>query len=200
MVQYSLKYGNASESPFSYTIYGMILCGMGGDIRVGHRFGTLALTLMQQSGTDALRARTTLMVYAFIHHWKAHIQETLEPFDRAYRTGLETGDLEYAGFSMFFLSFYSFISGKKLPQVEELMVKNSDAINQLKHETSFHMHEIYRQTVANLQGNSQKTFNLAGDIYDERQMLDIHLQANDRTTLVNLYFSKLCSAIFWTIP
>jgi predicted ATPase len=71
------------------------------------------------------------------------------------------------------------------------MAKNSAAINHLKHETSYHMHEIYRQTVANLQGNSQNTFNLTGDIYDEQQMLDTHLQANDRTTLVNLYFNKL---------
>jgi predicted ATPase len=90
----------------------MILCGIIGDINIGHRFGTLALTLMQQSGTNALRARTTVMVYAFIHHWKAHIQETLEPFEKAYRTGLENGDLEYAGFSMFFLSFYSFFREK----------------------------------------------------------------------------------------
>jgi PAS domain S-box-containing protein len=191
MVQYSLKFGNSSESAVSYTIYGMILCGIMGDISIGHRFGTLALTLTQQTGTNQLRARTTLMVYAFIHHWKAHIEETLEPFERAYRTGLETGDLEYASFSLFFLSFYSFASGKKLFQVEDLMTKNSDAIRQLKHETSYHMHEIYRQTVANLRGNSQNTFKLTGDIYDERQMLDIHLQANDRTTLVNLYYNKL---------
>jgi PAS domain S-box-containing protein len=191
MVQYSLKYGNASESTVSYTFYGMILCGIMGDINIGHRFGTLALTLMQESGTDAYRARTTVMVHAFIHHWKTHLKETLEPFERAYRTGLETGDLEYASFSLFFLSFYSFVLGKNLPQLEDLMAKNSNAFEQLKHETSYHMHEIFRQTIANLRGNSQNTYQLAGDIYDERQMLDTHLQANDRTTLCNLYFSKL---------
>jgi len=191
MVKYSLKYGNSSESKVSYSFYGMILCGMIGDINIGHRFGNLALTLIQQSGSNAFRARTTVMVHAFIHHWKAHIQETFEPFERAYQAGLETGDLEWAGFSMFFLSFYSFVSGKKLLQVENLMVKNSDSIKQLKHETAYHMHEIYRQTVANLTGNSQSTFNLTGDIYDEQQMIDTHLQANDRTTLCNLYFNKL---------
>jgi PAS domain S-box-containing protein len=191
MVQYSLKYGNASESPVSYTFYGMILCGIIGNINLGHRFGTLSLKLMQKTGITALQARTTWMVYAFIHHWKAHVQETLEPFEMAYRTGLETGDLEYASFSLFFLSFYSFASGKKLCQVEELMVKNSEAIKHLKHDTGYYMHEIYRQTVFNLQGNSQNAFNLTGDIYDERHMLDTHLQANDRTTLVNLYFNKL---------
>ncbi len=191
MVQYSLKYGNASESTVSYTFYGMMLCGFMGDINVGHRFGRLALTLMQQLGTNAYRSRTTMMVHAFIHHWKTHVQETLEPFESAYRTGLETGDLEYASFSLFFLSFYSFASGKKLSQVQDLMLKNSEALHQLKHETPYQMHEIYRQTVFNLQGNSQNAFNLTGDIYDERHMLDTHLQANDRTSLVNLYFNKL---------
>jgi len=191
VVKFSLKYGNAPESPIFYTVYGMILCGVGEYIPVGHRFGKLALTLVQQTGTHVLRARTTLMVYAFVHHWKAHICETLDPLNKAYETGLETGDLEYASFSMFFSSFYSFISGQKLPQVEDIMVKNSDAIKQLKHETSWYMHEIYRQAVANLQGKSQNPFNLAGEIYDERQMINTHLRANDRTTLCNLYFSKL---------
>jgi PAS domain S-box-containing protein len=190
MVQYSLKYGNASESTVSYTFYGMILCGIIGDINIGHRFGTLALTLMQESGTDAYKARTTVMVHAFIHHWKTHLKETLEPFERAYRTGLETGDLEYASFSLFFLSWYSFVSGKKLLKVEDLVAKNSDAIRQLKHETPYHMHEMFRQTIANLRGISQSTFKLDGDIYNERKMLDIHLQANDRSTLCNLYFIK----------
>ncbi len=191
MVQNSLNYGNTSESTISYTFYGMILCGIVGDINIGHRFGTLALTLMQESGTDAYRARTTVMVHAFIHHWKAHLKETLVPFESAYRSGLETGDLEYASFSLFFLSFYSFVLGEKLLQVEDLMAKNSDALKRLKHETSYHMHEIYRQTIANLRGNSLNTFNLTGDIYDEQKMLDIHLQANDRTTLVSLYYNKL---------
>ena len=191
VVKFSLKYGSAPESPIFYTIYGMILCGIIGDIGVGHRFGVLSLALMHQTGTHKLRARTTLMVYAFVHHWKAHIRETLEPLDKAYQIGLETGDLEYASFSLFFSSFYSFVSGKKLYQVEDLMAKNGEAIKQLKHETSWHMHEIYRQAVANLTGNSQNTFKIEGDIYDERQMLGVHLGANDRTTLCNLYFTKL---------
>jgi predicted ATPase len=118
MVQYSLKFGNSSESTVSYTIYGMILCGIMGDINVGHRFGTLALTLMQQSGTNAYRARTTVMVHAFIHHWKAHIQETLEPFEKAYRTGLDTGDLEYAVFPCFFYPFILLFPGKSFSRLK----------------------------------------------------------------------------------
>lgn len=191
VVKYSLKHGNAPESPVFYTIYGMVLCGIVGYIGVGHRFGLLALKLLQKSGTHKLLSRTTLMVYAFVHHWKAHIRETLDPLEKAYFDGLETGDLEYASFSIFFLSFYTFVSGKKLFMVEQLMEKNSDTIRQLKHETSWHMHEIYRQTVANLLGNNENTYHLAGDIYDEQQMLPVHMQANDRTTLCNLYFNKL---------
>jgi len=147
--------------------------------------------LIQQTGINELQAKTTLMVYAFIHHWKAHIQETIEPFEEIYRTGLETGDLEAASHAMFFSSFYSLFSGKKLFQVDDLMERNSNAICHLNHEVSRHRHEIYRQIVANLRGNSQNTFSLKGDIYDEQQMFEIHLKANDRTTLCNLYFSKL---------
>ena len=71
------------------------------------------------------------------------------------------------------------------------MARYSDAISRLKHETSFYMHKIYWQTVANLTGQSENPRSLTGKHYDEKHMLSLHLQANDRTTLCNLYSNRL---------
>jgi len=42
-VELSLEYGNVSESSFSYTCYGFILCGVISDIESGYQFGRLGL-------------------------------------------------------------------------------------------------------------------------------------------------------------
>ena len=92
MVNFSVKHGNAPESPFSYALYGLILCGVVGDINTGYRFGRLALSVLEQSKAKQFRARTTQMVNAFIIHWKEHARETLAPFSDAFQSALDTGD------------------------------------------------------------------------------------------------------------
>lgn len=190
-VRFLVKYGNAAEAAYLYSVYGLILCGVVGDIASGYKFGQLALRVLQNFKADELKARTYFMVFCFIMHWKKHIRETIAPFAEAFQSGQETGDFEYAGFSGLFCTFCSFLTGVGLAQLEEEAAFYSDAIGQLKHETSFHMHEIYRQTILNLRGKSNNPCVLIGSCYDEIDKLPVHTQANDRTTLCNLYLNKL---------
>ncbi|MGK7924412.1 MAG: AAA family ATPase, partial [Spirulina sp.] len=44
----SLQYGNAPESAVAYTNYGLILCGVIGDIDKGYRFGKLGLAVLDR--------------------------------------------------------------------------------------------------------------------------------------------------------
>ncbi|MGB1243497.1 MAG: ATP-binding protein, partial [Chitinophagales bacterium] len=48
MVQLSIKYGNNSFSPFAYSAYGIVLCGILGKIEKGYKFGQLALKLIDK--------------------------------------------------------------------------------------------------------------------------------------------------------
>jgi len=46
MVTLSLKYGNAPLSSFGYANYGVIHCGVLGDMDSGYRYGQMAQTLL----------------------------------------------------------------------------------------------------------------------------------------------------------
>jgi PAS domain S-box-containing protein len=131
------------------------------------------------------------MCYGFIKHWKKHIRETIRPLPEAFQSGLETGDFEYAGFCAFFYCYHSFLSGEKLDFVEKEMHLYSNAIKKLKHAQSFHNHELYRQAVANLRGQSDLCYELNGLYYDEKQMLSKLKKTKDRTSIHKLYFIKL---------
>jgi predicted ATPase len=73
-VNLSIQYGNAFVSPFAYANFGLILCGMVGDIESGYEFGQLALRLLSQPNTHSLRARTLLIVNSFIIHGKSILE------------------------------------------------------------------------------------------------------------------------------
>jgi predicted ATPase/signal transduction histidine kinase/serine/threonine protein kinase len=190
-VYLSVKYGNESISAYVYAVYGMILCGVLGDIKTGLRFGKLAMKLLEQPETEKHKAKTLLIINNFIEHWRRHAKENLTPFLQAYQTGLETGDLEYAALAAFTYTGIAFIIGKPLPKVEREMIKYSQAIAKLKQNTSWQFLQAWRQVVMNLRVPTKEPCHLRGEVYDEDKMLPIHLQANDKTAVCFLYLIKL---------
>jgi PAS domain S-box-containing protein len=194
MVKLSLQYGNASESAYAYVTYGLILCGIVGDIELGYQFGQLALNLVSQLNAKKLKARTYTIAYAFIIHWKMHWRDTLNPQLDAYQSGLDAGDIEFAAWALHNYCYYSYFCGKELNVLEGEMTTYSHAIRQLKQGTAFNYNEIFRQTVANLLGHADNTCYLRGEIYDEKMMLPLHVAANDQAAIFKLYINKLILA------
>jgi len=191
MVNLSAKYGNTTLSAPAYAAYGLILCGIVGDIDAGYRFGKLALNLVEQFNAKALKSITIFMVNSFIRHWKGHIKTTLQPLLEGYQSGLETGDLLSAVLCVFDYGFQSYWMGKELSGLERELAKYSRVIDQLKQKQILYVNELYRQAVLNLLGKAQDPCRLVGASYHEEKMLPRHLRANDRNALCQIYLNKL---------
>ncbi|HYX16386.1 MAG TPA: ATP-binding protein, partial [Nostoc sp.] len=190
-VNLSVQYGNASVSAFAYANYGLLLCGVVGDIDSGYQFGQLALNLLSRFNAQEIKAKTVVMVNIFIRPWKEHLRQTLEPLVSAYSTGLETGDLQYAAFGLMLSSYFAYFSGKELTVLEREMAINKDALYKTKQETALNYHEIYWQAVLNLLEKSENTCCLKGKACDEQIRLPLHQQANDRLAIAYIYWNKL---------
>jgi len=190
-VQLSVQYGNASVSPFAYANYGFLLCGVVGDVDSGYQFGQLALNLVSKLNAQEIKAKTAFIVNLFIRHCKKHLRETLEPLVSAYSSGMETGDLEYAGYSLLQSSCSAYYSGKELTGLEKEIAINRDAIYKSKHETALNYLEIYWQAVLNLLGKSENLCILQGEACDEQIKLPLYEQANDKVAVAYIYLNKL---------
>jgi PAS domain S-box-containing protein len=190
-VNLSIQYGNAFVSPFAYANFGLILCGLVGDIEAGYQFGQLALGLLSRSNSHSLKARTLNIVNNFIVHWKEHNGELLEPLLEAYQGGLETGDFEFAAYSAYNYCFQSFVVGKELRYVERETRTYSEAIRQIKHETALNWIQMLQQTVANLMECSLTPTRLVGEFYNEESNLPQLQVANDGNSIFKVYFNKL---------
>lgn len=163
-----------------------------GDISTGHRFGKLALQVLDDFNAVEIMSRTLSMVYNFVWHWAAPLRETLAPLLEAYHAGIDTGELEFAGYSIFIYCNYSFFAGNPLDTVEQETAQYVAAIDQIQQQTPLYYNQIVWQTVLNFRNAGvQQPWLLIGEAYDETQMLPLHTQANDITALAFLYTHKL---------
>ena len=190
-VKLSLRHGNTSSSAIAYGGFGIILCGIVGDIEMGHRFGRLGLELIKRLDARELEAKMHTIFYAGVHHWKFHVRDTLEFLLTAHYTGIETGDFEFGSYNTFFYSSHAFHAGRPLAEVEQEMGRFSTACRQIHQLQTVIYISIYHQTVLNLQGRSRDPLRLTGEAADESEMLPLLNESNDTLATFYLYCCKL---------
>ncbi|MBD2163029.1 AAA family ATPase [Calothrix membranacea FACHB-236] len=190
-VQLSLSYGNAPESTYAYATYGLMLCGVLGEIDAGYELGQLALDLVNQLHAVKLKSKTIFAVNCFIRHWKVHLKETLNSLLEAYTCGLETGDIEYAMMSAYVFGRYAYLSGQELGELAQAMSNYANVMKQLKQTTYLNFNSIYQQSVLNLLGMADNPCLLIGESYNEAEMLPLHYAANQFSIICQAHFCKL---------
>ncbi len=196
-IRLSLKYGNALETPVAMAVFGLIECGVTGNIDAGYNYGQIAMQLVRHLDAREYEAKTILIYNSQIRHWKVHAKETLPQLLEAYQIGLETGDLEYAAYGIHIHCCNSYCIGRNLVSLERNMVSYSAAIRRLNQKTAYYFQQIWHQSLLNLRFGGENRERLAGDIYDEEKMLPRHIEANDRTALFDLYLHKLILCYFF---
>ncbi|MEB3829706.1 trifunctional serine/threonine-protein kinase/ATP-binding protein/sensor histidine kinase [Phormidium sp. CCY1219] len=191
MIKLSLKYGNAPISAYAYAAYGMILCGIVGDIKQGSRFGELGLQLLGKLNAKPIAAKVYLTREFFIRHWQEHVRYTLDPLQKGIYSGLETGDQEFACHCAAFYCNYLFLSGEALPDVQLKQSNYLELMGEYKQAFQLYYGKIWHQVVLNLQGQFATAKTLAGPSFDEGQMLPQLIESGNRMVLFPVYLAKL---------
>ena len=187
----SVKYGNYPESLHAYSVYGLILCGVVGDIENGYKFGQLALRMLEQFGKPELKTKVLLPFNDFIRHWKAPAKESLPSLLEAYKSGLETGQVEERACASQTYCGYSYLFGAELSGLQGDIATYGEAIEKAKYDPIIWQIKPLEQSVFNLLGKSENPCYLIGEAYDERTALSLLTEANDRTSIFALHFYKM---------
>lgn len=120
-VRLSLEHGNAPESALFYANFGLILGAAMGRYREGSEFGELALQLCDRFGGRAPTATVCLVVGAELIPWVEHVREALPVIDRGYQSGLESGDILWAGYLVMYRVLLDAFGGRRLDQLLDAM-------------------------------------------------------------------------------
>ncbi len=193
MVILSLKYGNAPLSSFGYAGYGLIHCGVLGDMDSGYRYGQLAQALLERFHTNLHNSLISLSFNSFIRHWSEHVRASLIGLVEGMQSGLETGDVNNACYCASFYSNYIFLSGEPLDSVTSKQSQYIEMLVNYKNEFMVYQARVGAQMVLNLQGKTVNLCLLTGEIFNEETMLPalIDSQNNLVTFVVYLYKSWL---------
>jgi len=186
-VELSARYGNLPLSAFSYAMYGLILCGVVGDLQGGYGFGELALSLLQRFGGRALPPRTLFVVNSFVRHWRDPLPETLPDLQRGFQAGYETGDTEYAGFCAQLSVMHGLFAGEPLPELADRAHTFAAAILKFKKQPIYELIQQSRQVMANLRGENDNPTRIVGEIYNAEATLPKQIEENYRTAIFYFY-------------
>ncbi|MEH1913782.1 trifunctional serine/threonine-protein kinase/ATP-binding protein/sensor histidine kinase [Nostoc sp.] len=192
-VEFSIKYGNCPVSVYAYADYGIILCGVLGNLEAGYEFGQLALNLLELQ-SKIFKSRTYFIVYNFIRHWKDPLREQLVHLQEGYQNGLETGDIDSTSLNAQAYCHYAYFAGRELTGLANEMAAYRQSIHSLKQESPLQYLDIAYQAVLNLLGHSQSPDRLTGTIYHAEQRLSLNQTTQDRT---GLFHWQINQTIFW---
>jgi predicted ATPase/signal transduction histidine kinase len=116
-VSLSLQYGNAPESVKAYANYGLILGTAFGDYQTGYEFGLMAYKLSEILQDQGQKCRASLLLSSWLHSWSQPIAGASQIALTGYQAGLESGELQFAGYNLFCRVSLLYFKGKKLDQI-----------------------------------------------------------------------------------
>ncbi len=150
----SLEYGNAAESAKAYANYGLILGTVLGDYKTGYEFGLLAYNLSEIFQKQEQLCKASLLLSAWLTSWNQPIADAQKFALSGYQAGLESGEIQFAGYNLFALGCILHFKGTKLEQLHEQISNWLPFAEKTKNQLTFEILSALQFTVFNLLGKN----------------------------------------------
>ncbi|MEH2051659.1 ATP-binding sensor histidine kinase [Nostoc sp.] len=190
-VNLSVQYGNTSFSAIGYAYYGLILCGMVGEIDFGYECAKLAVLLLEHFNAKELKPRVYVGIHCSVWHWKEPLKNTLPFLREGYEVGLETGDLESSAICGFIYISYCWFMGKELSELSRQSAAFRDQLAHLKQEGLTSHLTVFQQAILNTIGDSAEPWELSGNAFNREEIVPALQRSGDQTALYYFYASQL---------
>ena len=191
IVKSSLRYGNASASSFGYVLYGLVRGALLGDYKGGHEFGHLAVELAEHHGTLIQRCKIVMIFAGFIAFWREPIDASVNLLRNSLKQALDSGDVQYANYSILQILFLRLARGADLGEVYSECIQHERFIWQTKDWFAISSHGIRKQNVLALRGETQGGWKLTDAKYDEESALTEFRSVGNMTVLSYYHIVKM---------
>lgn len=170
MVRLSVKYGKSPVSAYGYAAYGTILTDKFSQFDTGYKLGNLAVELLSNTNDNSLKATVYFVHNGTIRFYKEQLKETIPSLVEGMQSGLESGNIENAGYCAIIAGYHALLSGENLELVDKKITAYVDLMQKLKLESLATATSLFRQATLNLQAKSSHTAALIGEAFDEVSM------------------------------
>ncbi len=190
MTYLSLKHGNSRVSAYGYITYAILLLDVFKKPHEAVSFGQMALRLNDRFDNQSIRAKLGVIYGAFLNHWDGPLHRSVSYLKRAFRAGLETGDLVYAGYALANRIFATVIRGENLEECDRqahTFLRFTERTGDRDVEGDF---RLTLQATAHLQGHTKDDLSFSDEHYDEQAHVR-EMQKGNPVTLCWYYFLRL---------
>lgn len=191
MVNLCIDRGHSALATFPYTLYGMMLCGIKGDIEAGYYSGLIALKLLEQFNASQQKAKVYVMFNGHIRIWKEPTWNTLNSFLEGIKFGVQTGDLEWAIYNCMHYISNLFLVGEALEYVEYKQAVYMQFLLTNKHDFAIGYAEIWQVIASSLRSQTGENVRLVSGGLDEIAVMSSWQKDNNRMSLFAAYVAKL---------
>ncbi|MEG4989476.1 AAA family ATPase [Microcoleus sp. BR0-C5] len=191
MVNLCIDHGHSALATFPYTLYGMMLCGIEGDIEAGYYAGLIALKLLEQFNASQQKAKVYVMFNGHIRIWKESTKNTLASFLEGRNFGVESGDLEWAIYNSKHYITNLFLVGEPLEYVTEKQTIYMEFLLKNKHEFAIGYAKIWQVIASSLRSKTAEQVRLVSGRLDEPAVMSRWHKENNRMSLFAAYVAKL---------
>lgn len=193
MTNLSLEHGHTEETAYAYGLYGIVLNLLLADYKTGFEFGNLAIQLNEKFQNFKFRSKIYHVVGAWITQWRKHIRHSIKLLEESYKSGIDSGDFIYAGFSALQIVYHALVSGVDIDRVHHLLQEYLDFAKRTKDQNMADLMTVGQQLLLNLQGRTdgRDTFNDKG--FHEKAFLEKQISLNYYVGINSYYILKMQS-------
>ncbi len=186
----SLKYGPTAASAMTYGCYATILLTRSRNFRSAYEFGLLAVKISDRFNDLANKCKACVMLANFVNPWVKPIKFAHPINEEGYEVGLESGDIQFAGYTLNNRVCHNFFEGKKLEDIlvaiPNYLLFASKPKNIISHNTI----SGYQLAILNLSSRTLEKFSFHNDEMTEAQHIENCQLSQDYFSLCFYYILK----------
>ncbi|MBE9040472.1 AAA family ATPase [Oscillatoriales cyanobacterium LEGE 11467] len=114
IIELSLKYGQAPESSTAYASYGILQNILFENPVRGFKFATLGVEVSDRAMAPAHKCETSMKLGAYLMPWVKPLRNSLNVFETGYRAGINSGALQFSGYTLVYKLLTLFYAGTNL--------------------------------------------------------------------------------------
>ncbi|TXK75172.1 AAA family ATPase [Paenibacillus sp. N3.4] len=189
MTKHALKYGNTPIMAYVYGSYGLILGSGFGDYQRGYLYGQLGERLNERFQSHQFRSKSHFSFGLFVSSWVKPFSVCLDHLKNSFRSGIEDGDLVFAGYALTYQVLVKDFQGIALTEVKEDLNNHYRILEQTNHHDTLLMLEMLRMVILNLEGHSSNPL-LIGENAEEEDQFVQKLEVHPNQVILHEYSVK----------
>ncbi|MFY0533608.1 AAA family ATPase [Nannocystis pusilla] len=177
-VNFSLRHGNAEDSCFAYSVYGLMLVGVFADSATAYAFSEMSIQLNERFGNTKLRGTLLHLHGDHINFWRRPLRTDFPILEQAFHACVSAGDLVYASFLAFETVWQHIEVGDPLSDARRAAERFAGFARESNNDAVYQTIRLQQQFVDSLDGRVRPGTLLDSDDFDASECLEVLTRAS----------------------